>query len=144
MESKRVNNFHRIREILNRGHEIQVCAAGIIPHADLHVKVGWYRRGGDYQHRITATRLIDPLLQIAGDDLRMTIFVKKPENGGNAFLVCVVQDCAGYCSGRGAYNLGSSRLACDWNAFLIGAQKAANTAKANRIIPKSASGATMG
>ena len=128
----RISNFPEIRESLKMEHRIVVSGKGVIPETDPFVKVGCYGSiGREYRRRITARRFIEPLLEIVGNDLRMTIFI---EDAGSV-LICVVQDHNCQCSGKGKYILGCDSLS-NWGNFLMCVQEAARMAKTNReIIP---------
>lgn len=91
MESTQINIFGKIARLLNRGNSVVVDERGVAENVPREVKAGWYLGlRGDYQKRITAPWLIDPLLEVAGG-LRMQLSIMKPQHpNGNYYLVCVV------------------------------------------------------
>jgi len=101
MESKQINIFGKIARIINHGNSIVVDELGVEDNVELSVKAAWYLgANGNYQKRVTAPWLVDPLLKAAAG-LRMRLYTL--ESRGKHYLVCVV--------GRGAYSgMGYCRL----------------------------------
>ncbi len=100
----RIKGWKDVSRCLRVG-SIVVDSRGIIS-SDPFVRVAYFS-GRDYRHRITAERIVNPIIEISAG-LRMEIFIQ--EN----LLVCIVRD--ERCSGRDAVDLPP---AANWDEFLL-------------------------
>lgn len=95
MRSKRksscITGFSQVAKILNRGNCIAIDNRGIEDGVPREVKAAWYLgKQGNYQRRITAPWLVEPLLEVASG-LRMKLSVIKPgKEDGPFFVECLI------------------------------------------------------
>lgn len=99
--SGQINIFAKIARILNRGNSIVVDERGVEEKVESVVKAAWYLgTDGNYQKRITAPWLVDPLVEVARG-LRLRVYVAAL--GDFHYVVCI--------AGRGGYSgMGYCRL----------------------------------
>jgi hypothetical protein len=122
--------FGKIARILNRGNRIVVDERGVEENVPFDVKAGWYSGlRGDYQKRITAPWLVEPLLAVA-NGLRMQLSIMKPHRiNGDYCLVCVIG--RGLISGTGYCRLNIAGLTHNQKEAMEIILQAAREAKEN-------------
>jgi hypothetical protein len=127
---KQITRFGQVALILNRGNSLIVNKNGVEKNIGPEVKAAWYLGvNGNFQKRITALRLVEPLLEIA-KGLRMQLFIVKPERlGGSYYLACVLRN--GSSSGMGYCRLNDKGLTHDQKKGLEIITRAANEARMN-------------
>lgn len=129
MKSKQINIFGKIACILNRGNYIAVDERGVEENVP-EIKAGWYLGlRGDYQKRITAPWLVEPLLAVA-NGFRMQLSILKPHCiDGDHYLVCVIG--RGLISGTGYCRLNIAGLTHNQKEAMEIILQAAREARAN-------------
>jgi hypothetical protein len=127
MGSKQINIFGKIARIINRGNSIVVDSNGVEENVESFIKAAWYLgTNGNYQKRITAPWLVDPLLKVAAGS-RMRLYTM--ESHGKHYLVCVLG--RGAYSGMGYCRLDIAGLTHDQNKAMEFVVAAAGMARAN-------------
>ena len=130
-----INIFEHIARIINRGNSIVVDRKGVEDNVEPSVMAAWYLGIEDrkdkrqYQKRITAPWLVDPLLEFS-HGMRMQIYMMRSAAG--CYLVCVLGE-GGY-SGMGYCRLDEFGLTHNQAKALEYISRAADEAYQNYIL----------